>query len=412
MALLLVSLAANYFVGLHLGVGGKKKRKNKNSKFYKRKRMLLAAAIIGNLSVLVFYKTADAGGWSVTLPLGISFYTFQILSYLIDVYRGDVLREFSFVRLSTYVTMFPRMVSGPIFGLGDVKRDLERRTCTAEGIQSGLKLFVMGLVSKVLLADRIGILWHEAQTIGFVSLSTGMVWLAAIAYSLQLYFDFYGYSLMASGLGRMLGFELPDNFHMPYMARTVREFYRRWHITLGRWFCRYVYVPMGGSRKGELRTALNLLFVWFLTSLWHGFTPNFLLWGGMLWACIVIERQLAKTGWGKRLKVLPHLYLWAVIPVTWMCFAITDMGQLEICLGRMFGVAAGINVRAGDWIDALQQYWYLFVAAFVGCTPLVEKVYRKLKDTWFGEMALVILFWLCVWRISIEGNNPFMYRHF
>lgn len=411
MALLLVSLIVNYFLGLHLGEG-KKRHQDKKSKFYKRKRLLLAAAIVGNLSLLVFYKGADGLGMGVTLPIGISFYTFQILSYLIDVYRGEVLREYSFVRLAVYITMFPRMVSGPIVRYGEVKRSLERRTCTAAGFQSGLKVFVVGLTAKVLLADRIGILWHDAQTIGFVSLSSGMTWLAAIAYSMQLYFDFYGYSLMAVGLGRMMGFELPENFQTPYMARTVREFYRRWHMTLGGWFRQYVYIPVGGSRKGELCTVLNLLLVWFLTALWHGFTPNFLLWGGILWACIVLERQLARTGLGKKLKLLPHLYLWAVIPVTWMCFAIQDLDQLEICLGRMFGLVSGINVRANDWLDSIQQYGYLFAAAFIGCTPLVEKVYRKFRDTWFGEIVLVLLFWLCVWRISIEGNNPFMYLHF
>lgn len=412
LLLLAASIVVNYFLGWHLGVGGKKNRNYKKSKVYKRKRLLLVAAVIGNLCVLAFFKGDETFGTGAALPLGISFYTFQILSYLIDVYRGEIYRDYSFVRLATYITMFPRIVSGPIVGYDEVRGALKKRKFNAAGLQSGMKVFVLGLAAKVLLADRIGILWHEAQTTGFISLSTGMTWLAALAYSMQLYFDFHGYSLMAVGLGRMLGFELPENFQMPYMARTVRDFYRRWHITLGRWFCKYVYIPLGGSRKGELRTVINLLLVWFLTSLWHGVTPNYLIWGGLLWLFIVLERQIERLGIGKRLKVLPHLYLWAVIPVTWMCFAITEPEQLGIYLGRMFGLVEGINVRSGDWIGALQRYWYLFAMSFVACTPVVKMIYRRWRDTKPAELILVALFWLCVWRITVEGNNPFMYLHF
>ncbi len=372
----------------------------------------MAAAVAGNLGALAFFKIADCLGKGAGLPLGISFYTFQILSYLIDVYRGEVAREYSLVKLGVYVSMFPRIGSGPIICYNEVEGALNRRRFTMDDFQRGLKLFTAGLAAKVLLADRIGILWHDVQTIGFESLSTGMAWLGALAYSMQLYFDFFGYSLMAVGLGRMLGFELPMNFRRPYMARTVREFYRRWHITLGKWFCKYVYVPLGGSRRGELRTVFNLFLVWFLTSLWHGLTPNFLIWGGVLWLCIVLERQMARTHLGERFKVLPHLYLWAVIPVTWMCFAITDLRELGVYLGRMFGVFQGINVRTGDWLDALQKYGLYFGAAFLGCTPGAEKLYRKFKDTRAGELVLVVLFWFCVWRLTMEGNNPFMYLNF
>ena len=267
------------------------------------------------------------------------------------------------------------------------------------------------------MADRLGLLWREVQVTGFESISTPLAWIAAVAYSMKLYFDFYGYSLMAVGLGQMLGFSLPSNFNDPYMASSVRTFYRRWHMTLGRWFSRYVYIPLGGNRKGEWRTLFNLLCVWLLTALWHGSTLNFLIWGLMLWALIVLERQLGRLGAEKLvshgvLRVLPHLYLWFVIPVSWMCFAITDLSQLGIYLGRMFGVVEGIRVSAGDWVKAVTNYGALFAAGAIACTPVLGKLFRKFKDSLPGMFLLILLFWLCVWRLQVEGQNPFMYLNF
>lgn len=404
LILLMVSVFINYFIGLRM-YGGKRESKN----HYKKRKKLLVAAIIGNLSVLALFKGAPN---ELGLPLGISFYTFQILSYLIDVFRKDIRRERSFVDLATYITMFPQLISGPIVNYDEVAGQLKSRTITAYGIQDGLKIFILGLASKVLLADRVGILWHEVQTTGFESISTALAWTAAIAYSMKIYFDFYGYSLMAIGLGRMLGFNLPENFREPYMARGVRDFYRRWHITLGRWFCRYVYIPMGGSRQGELRTAANLLVVWILTSVWHGGTLNFLVWGISLWFFIVLERQLVKCRLAKFVQIFPHLYLWLVIPVTWMCFAITDLGQLQIYLGRMFGLNAGINVNSADWKKALMNYGGLLLICFTACTPLLRKIYEKMKNSLITQLLLGGLFWICVWRIIQEGDNTFMYFRF
>lgn len=411
LILLMASVLANYFIGLHLGVEGKKnkKHKNKEGKLYKKKRILLYAAVIGNIGMLAWFKLAQGES---ALPLGISFYTFQILSYLLDVYRGEICREDSFVDFAAYIVMFPQLVSGPIVRYGEVQPGLKGRSFSVQGVQDGLKLFTLGLASKVLLADRVGLLWRDAQITGFESISQAYAWLAAFAYSMKIYFDFQGYSLMAAGLGRMLGFELPENFRTPYMARSVRDFYRRWHITLGRWFGKYVYIPLGGNRKGEFRTICNLFLVWLLTSVWHGVTPNFLLWGGILWLLSVLERQWEKTGIGRNWKILPHLYLWLVIPVTWVCFAIVDLNELMVFLGRMFGLAAGIHVRSSDWLGALQDYWGLLGIGMMACTPLVQKLYQRMKDTAVGILLLAALFWVCVWRISVEGNNPFMYRNF
>ena len=417
LVLLMVSVLANYMLGLHLEKSfrqkGKDKRQKKN-KYETRRCRLFAVAIIGNVGALVLFKVfAGKNG----IPLGISFYTFQMLSYLIDVYRGEQRKETSFVRFATYVTMFPQLISGPIVSYSEVRDSLKQRRFSAETLEEGMKVFTVGLSFKVLLADRLGLLWHEVQVTGFESISTPLTWLAAVAYSMKIYFDFYGYSLMAVGLGRALGFELPENFRTPYMARSVRDFYRRWHITLGRWFCRYVYIPLGGNRRGELRTVCNLLAVWLLTAIWHGTTVNFMIWGMLLCILIVFERQLSALHLDRMfekgpLKVIPHLYLWFVIPVTWVCFAVTDVSELQIVLGRMFGVEKGIRVSAGDWIRALQNYWYLLGFGAVACTPVLQKCFRRFQDNMVCKLILVVLFWLCIWRLQVEGQNPFMYFRF
>lgn len=410
MPVLLGSVLVNYYIGRHLRV--------RKCKKWKKKVWLLVLAVVCNAGLLALFKSGLFGG---KLPLGMSFYTFQALSYLIDVYRGEVPAEASLTRFATYMAMFPRLASGPIVSYREVSGDLLRRKISAGEVQRGLMLFTAGLAAKVLLADRVGLLWHEVQVIGFESISTPLAWIAAVAYSLMLYFDFYGYSLMAVGLGAMLGFELPENFREPYIALSVRDFYRRWHITLGRWFCRYMYVPLGGSRKGELRTALNLLLVWLLTAFWHGWSVNFLIWGLLLWILIVLERQGArltrrytiKREGLRRLLCLPrHLYLWAVIPVTWMCFAITDLGQLQIYLGRMFNLVPQAAVSRGDWLQALENYGPVLLAGGTACLPFLKKWFRRWKDRLVVKVLLAALFWLCVWRITVEGDNPFMYRMF
>lgn len=410
---LLLSVFINYFVGLqlrkHRRVTDRELQNSIEEKRGRWRKCLLFLAVAGNISVLLLFKI---GSPTLGLPLGISFYTFQIVSYLIDVYRGDVQGEWSFVKFATYIAMFPRLVSGPIVYYGEVEKELEHRTVTAEKLQDGFMVFTIGLGAKVLLADRIGVLWHEIQVTGFESISTPLAWLGAFAYSMKIYFDFYGYSLMAVGLGKMLGFHLPANFRTPYMARSVRDFYRRWHITLGRWFCRYVYIPLGGSRRGEVRTIVNLGIVWLLTALWHGNTWNYLLWGMLLLLCIIMERQLEKTGITRKFRVLPHLYVWFVIPISWMCFAITDCKELEIYLGRMFGLLEQHSVRSGDWLAALHNYGWLFGLTFVMCTPVGERMVRNGKKTLPGKVLWAAVFWICVWRLMVEGNNPFLYFRF
>lgn len=427
LPLLMLSILVNYFFGLRIGRREQHRAEREEAdkeqksglrtnrlKRNRRRRAIFAIAILINVGMLAAFKYGRGGRY---LPLGISFYTFQILSYLIDVYRGDQRREPSFLKFATYIAMFPQLLSGPLVEYGEVRKSLSTRECSAKSIQEGLKVFTVGLAAKVLLADRIGLLWQEVQVTGFESISTPLAWLAAVAYSLKIYFDFYGYSLMAMGLGRMLGFTLPENFRNPYMATSVREFYRRWHMTLGGWFRKYVYIPLGGNRKGEYRTVCHLLAVWILTSVWHGSTGNFLIWGMLLWLAIVVERQLEALGVTAVLeklpgKVLNRLYVWIYIPITWVCFAVTDIGQLQILLGRMFRVVPGIRVNQGDWHKALVNYGVLFAVGAIASTPIPQKLFRRFKDSWLMMGLLAALFWLCVWRLQTEGHNPFMYLNF
>lgn len=425
--LLLLSIVLNYFFGRILAPEGKLKKPVR--------RICFIGILSANVGMLALFKWAPEN-WG--LPLGVSFYTFQIISYLADVYRGDIEPEPSFIKLGTYVSMFPQLVAGPIVNYSEVSENLKEPKVSLKDMDAGLKTFVWGLVMKVLIADRLSILWNEISTIGYISISTPLAWMGAISYSMQIYFDFYGYSLMAIGLGRMLGFELPLNFNMPYMAKSIREFYRRWHMTLGRWFTRYVYIPLGGSRKGMLRTLGNLLLVWVLTSLWHGGSINFLIWGMVLCFFIILEkiidhlitRSRAKIERGvdnnkkadneeeegKTTAILPevfkHLYVLLVIPVTWMCFAISKTDELLIYLGRMFGLTEGININEGVFGEKCGRYGLIMLMGAFLCTPLGEKLFQKGKDRIWGMVLLAGLFWLCVWYIMTMGDNPFMYFRF
>lgn len=404
--LLLVSMIVNYGAGLVIAPG-------RQGKEWIRKGCFIGIVAV-NVAVLAVFKWAP-DGWG--LPMGVSFYTFQTISYLVDVYRGEIASEHSFLKLGTYICMFPQLVAGPIVNYSEVSAQLVRPEISPQNTDQGLKTFVWGLVMKVLVADRLSVLWHEISTIGYISISTPLAWMGAFSYSMQIYFDFYGYSLMAIGLGKMLGYSLPENFHMPYMAESIRDFYRRWHRTLGRWFTKYVYIPLGGSRKGLLRTLFNLAVVWLLTSVWHGGSLNFLIWGMSLCVLIMLEKICdfiaAKREVKRTLpKWIKHLYVLAVIPVTWMCFAITKTEDLKIYLGRMFGLTEGIHVNAGIFAGKCSKYGLLLLAAAFLCTPAAEKLFRKWKDRLPGMILLTGLFWLCVWYILTMGDNPFMYFRF
>ena len=386
-----------------------------------KKAALIAAivVILGNLVVFKYlsflFRTFSFLGLTdpgIALPIGISFYTFSAGGYLIDVYRGTVAPERSLLTFGTYLTMFPKLVSGPIASYAQLQPEFGARDVSLRQTVDGLKLFVFGMALKILLANQLGGLWSDVTTIGFESLSTPLAWMAAFAYSFQLYFDFWGYSLMAIGIGRMLGFHLPENFRCPYLALSMTEFWRRWHITLGTWFRNYLYFPLGGSRCSRGRMIFNLLVVWLATGLWHGAHLNFLLWGLGLFVILTVEKLWLKK-YLDRWPVLGHLYMLVLIPLSWAVFSVSDLGQLGAYFGRLLPLFS--HTAAAYPLDFLKYgktYGVFLVLGLVCSTSLPAYLYRRLKGTWAGAVILAVLFWLCLFCLSKGMNDPFMYFRF
>lgn len=349
----------------------------------------------------------------LVLPLGISFYTFQIAAYLADIYRRQIRAERSFVRLGVYLCMFPQLIAGPILSYRETAPFLTKRKVTARHIECGLRTFAMGLGMKVLLANQLGRLWNDVNAIGFESISTPLAWLGIAGFSLQIYFDFYGYSLMAIGLGELMGFQLPQNFRHPYVSLTMTDFWRRWHITLGSWFREYVYIPLGGSRKGFVKTLRNTAIVWLCTGIWHGASWNFVLWGLVLCALILIE----KAGLGRllnRFPLLGHAYMCIAIPVSWLFFAVTDLGQLRIYLYKLFPFLgqAGEVLFARDYLKYGKIYALSLILGFLFMTRLPAGLYRRFGGKMPVILGLLAIFWLSVYCLYIGMDDPFLYFRF
>lgn len=423
--LLFASVIINFFLGRWMYQKGEEEKG-------KKQKLLLVLALLFNFGMLFFFKysgfvaenlnfvferlTGRAGIFPVlarTLPLGISFYTFQIAAYVIDVYRRKIKAEDSLIRLGTYLTMFPQLIAGPIINYKEVEVNLRNRVVTFADFEEGLKTLSIGLAAKVIVADRIGTLWNNIQSIGFDSISTPLAWMGAFAYSIQLYFDFSGYSMMAMGLGKMLGFQIPVNFDHPYISRSITEFWRRWHITLGRWFREYVYIPLGGNRKGKARMIINLIVVWLLTAIWHGAGWNFVLWGVVLVSFMMLEK-LFLLKYLEKSKVLSHVYLLILVPVTWIIFAISDMGQLGVYLGRMFPFVAneGVTINRLDYLKYLKDYWYLFGIGVLFASPYPTAFYKVIQKKGLGTVAVTVLLWVSIYYLAISANNPFLYFNF
>lgn len=351
---------------------------------------------------------------NILLPIGISFYTFQGISYLADIYRGTIKAEQSFLQYAIYLSQFCQLIAGPIVTYPQVQADLPQRHITTKDAASGFGIFIFGLGLKVLLANPIGKLWTDVNTIGFESISTPLAWMAIIAFSLQLYFDFFGYSLMAIGLGKMLGFNLPKNFDHPYLSLTMIEFWRRWHMTLGNWFRDYVYIPLGGNQNGKRLTYRNLFIVWLLTGIWHGAGYNFVLWGLILFLIIGLEKLFLGRYLSKH-PVAGHIYMAILIPLTWAVFAIEDINQLGIFFSRLFpGSAEEVwSIFTGDYIKYASLYWPFFAAGFLLCSRqpyrLLEKTKQNAFFTW-GILAIILLASIyCMYR---GFDDPFLYFRF
>lgn len=394
----------------------------KNRGDIKKMRRGLACSVIFNLGSLMFFKYTDFfisninnfAGTSIPLlriplPLGISFYTFQTMSYTIDVYRGKVPAEKNIINFSAFVTMFPQLIAGPIVLYSDINEKLNTHEgrITLDGINEGIKLFIFGLGKKVLIANNVGALWTDIETMGFGMVSTPLAWLGIIAYSLQIYFDFSGYSLMAIGLGKMLGFDFPQNFNLPYISKSVTEFWRRWHMTLSSWFREYVYIPLGGNRKGLKRQILNMLVVWFLTGFWHGADWNFMLWGLYYFVLLTIEK-LFLLDWLKKHPVPARVYALLTIAVGWAIFYITDLGMLGRFIVKMFSFSGGIS--AGYYF---RNYFVSILVGILCSTPLTIRFYEKYKNNNVVMIpVLTAIFLLSVAYLVDSTYNPFIYFRF
>lgn len=355
-----------------------------------------------------FDFTAD-----IVLPVGISFYTFQGVSYIADVYRGKVKAQQNLLKYTVYISMFEQLIAGPIVTYDKVENELDERRIEVRSVLKGLGVFVFGLGMKVLLANPIGKLWSQTCAIGFESISTPLAWMAIIAYSFQIYFDFFGYSLMAIGLGKMLGFKLPKNFDHPYTSLTMTEFWRRWHITLGSWFKEYVYIPLGGNRDGNIATIRNLLVVWLLTGLWHGAGYNFVLWGVVLFLIIITEKFLIGKYLNKK-PILAHIYMIVLIPLTWAIFAIDDMQQLGVFFSRLFPFfGQGVwSIFRYDYIKYLEQYYPFFIVGILFSTKLPYNILKRVKNRAVIWLLLLAIFGASVYCMYRGLDDPFLYFRF
>ena len=401
----------------------------KHAQNKKRSKLFLTASVALSLALLAYCKYADfflssvnaVTGLSfkllhVTLPIGISFYTFQILSYVVDVYRGEVPAQKSFLKLGTYIAMFPQLIAGPIVRYADIAPQLDSRQTTLEDVSSGACRFVIGLSKKVLLANVL----YELITAFQQSrdLSVLYFWLYAVSFALQLYFDFSGYSDMAIGLGRIFGFRFSENFNYPYISGSITEFWRRWHISLGSWFRDYVYIPLGGNRVSKAKWLRNILVVWMLTGLWHGASWNFVLWG-LGFAVLLVAEKLVYGRLLQRTHVLKHVYTLLLVTLSFVLFNADSVSEAVSQLGAMFG-AGGLPLVSTEGVYYLKSYAGTFLFAAIGATPLVSNAISRFGKTRFGAQALTVLQPLVMLALLaactaflVDGSfNPFLYFRF
>ena len=391
----------------------------------KKARLAVASSMIFNLSILFFFKYWDllAGTLQglglrfvpvlgVHLPIGISFYTFQTMSYTVDVYRGDAKLQRNPISFGAFVTLFPQLIAGPIIKYKELGSQLDERSCTVERFAAGVERFTVGLAKKLLLANNFGALWDFFKAAP--TLSVGGAWLGVLAFSLQIYFDFSGYSDMAIGLGRMLGFEFPENFRYPYIARSVTEFWRRWHISLSTWFREYLYIPLGGNRCSRAKWVRNLFLVWAATGFWHGASWNYLLWGLYYFVWLLLEKLVL----GKLLDRLPgflrRCYVALILLLGWAIFALEDFSRLRAYLGAMFGLG-GTALWSGVTGYELLNYLPMLLVGLLGATPLAAECFRRLPAGWQRLLRPALLLaglLLCTAYLVAGTYNPFLYFRF
>lgn len=366
-------------------------------------KILLICTLSVFALLLLFFKFFRGGE---LLPPGMSFYLFQMAAYLIDVRRKRLEPENSLISFGGQILLFPKLLSGPLMMPRSLQAQLHHPRVNLHRFHDGLQELIAGLAMKVLLADRLAGLWNQAVIIGYDSLSPLAAWAALAAFAMRLYFDFHGYSMMAVGLGKMMGFELPRNFEHPYAARSVSDFFRRWHITLGAWFRDYVYIPLGGNRKGTWRMARNILTVWLLTGLWHGVGGNYLFWGVFLGLLIVME----KLWHGKlleRIGIGTHIYTIAAIMLSWAAFAVGQWDQLVVFLGQLFGLGGG-KYGAAETL----RYLPVLLPGLLFLTPLPGRLFDWLREKYWFDFLMFILFWVSIYYVATVRQDPFLYFQF
>lgn len=421
--LMLCSITVDYGVGLRIDRCRRYKDQSGAKKW-------LLFSVIYNLSVLGFFKYLDlltgtlnavfglqlplAG---IPLPIGISFFTFQTMSYTIDVYRGATTVQKNWMKYGTYVSMFPQLIAGPIVQYKTIARQMEKRQETVSDFSEGIHRFVIGVGKKVLLANNIGMLWDTVSGMPAESLPAATAWLGAAAYTFQIYFDFSGYSDMAIGLGKMFGFHFLENFEYPYISESITEFWRRWHISLSSWFREYVYIPLGGNRRGVPRQIRNIAIVWILTGIWHGASWNFALWGIYYGVLLILEKFVWKDALKKLPGALRHLYTLFFVMIGWILFALEDFSAMLSYLGAMFGRAGLAN---GTTVYYLYNYAALFVLLILGATRLPRRAGAYLESKIGGGWICAALrcgFYAAVCLLSVAylvdaTYNPFLYFRF
>ena len=419
--LMLLSILFNYFSGLDIARNLQDKRAAKRS---------LVFNLIINLAVLGFFKyegfvldtlngilPVHISYHALPLPIGISFYTFQILSYIIDVYRGNVKVQTNLPNFALYVTMFPQLIAGPIVQYADVDEQLASREISRTKFGEGSMYFIRGLAKKVLLANTSGMIFTEVSGLAKGNIAVVTAWLGAFAYMFQIYFDFSGYSDMAIGLGKMFGFEFNMNFNYPYVSKSITEFWRRWHISLSSWFRDYVYIPLGGNRVSKIKHIRNLLIVWFLTGLWHGAAWNFVAWGLYYGVILIIEKYFLSPVLDRLPDVVRHIYSIVLVVIGWVLFFSSSFGQAADYIRVMFGAGAhGFADRESMYL--LTSNLILWLILIFGSTPLVHFRYehmlrsKKWNTTIINSVVYAALFIVCIAYLVTETYNPFLYFRF
>ena len=392
-------------------------------------KLFMILSVISSLAVLGYFKYADffisninaVTGLSIpllkiTLPVGISFYTFQILSYTVDVYRGDVAAQNNPIDLATYVALFPQLIAGPIVRYSDIAQQLKNRNHSFEKISAGMSRFIIGLSKKILIANMLGELCDVFKASNDKSVL--FFWLYAIAYTLHIYFDFSGYSDMAIGLGKIFGFDFLENFNYPYISGSVTEFWRRWHMSLGSWFRDYVYIPLGGNRVSQARHLFNIFVVWMLTGMWHGAAWNFIVWG-LYFAIILMIEKLFLLKYLKKSKVLNHIYVLLLIIISFVIFDAASMKDAFSYIGAMFG-AGDYPFISTEFVYYLRSYGVVLLIGIIGSTPLPKLVTKKIDESRVGgkimtilaPVALCVLLAVCTACLVDGSYNPFLYFRF